>query len=441
MHNKKNFKYLILLIFFVISCADKSSLIYNSNQLIDYKLRRPSFWISKVAKPDKIIMNKQNIKEFNREIINMNLVKDLLDSKIFNKKNVYNEIKSIVKNMSKRRLYFIDGRLINKYFYKNLLSNIDLEIYNDIKFNFAFITRFSNQKLLPTDRKFFNKRNDFYFDRNQNNGLDIGTPVVVAHTTKDKKWCYVLSEYSNGWVKSKNIVKASRNDIELLNIMKKGVIISNKADLFADRNLTDYIATARMGDAFIYVKELENLYEILLPYKDKYNNLRYKRAYINSIDINKGYLPLTQRNIIKQAFKLINNPYGWGDMGFEQDCSKFIQQIFLSFGIKLPRNSYAQSLVGKNIYNFNKNNINNKRKIIAKDVIPGLTIMYMPGHIMLYTGKHNGDYYVIHAIYQTEVKIEETYKKLLINKVEVTPLNWGKNTLFNRIEKINLITK
>ncbi len=42
---------------------------------------------------------------------------------------------------------------------------------------------------------------------------------------------------------------------------------------------------------------------------------------------------------------MLNQPYGWGDMYGEQDCSRFLQMVFATVGIMLPRDSKDQAQV------------------------------------------------------------------------------------------------
>ena len=66
---------------------------------------------------------------------------------------------------------------------------------------------------------------------------------------------------------------------------------------------------------------------------------------MNEEDVHPGFLPYTARNIYKQALVMLNQPYGWGDMYGEQDCSRFLQMVFATVGIMLPRDSKDQAQV------------------------------------------------------------------------------------------------
>ena len=83
-----------------------------------------------------------------------------------------------------------------------------------------------------------------------------------------------------------------------------------------------------------------------------------------------------------------------------------------------------------------------KNKEIIDNTISALSLLYLPGHIMLYIGEENNKPYIIHAIWGTETTLNETEKAVsFINKVVVSSLNVGENstkgTLLHRITKVN----
>ena len=163
-------------------------------------------------------------------------------------------------------------------------------------------------------------------------------------------------------------------------------------------------------------------------------------------DVHKGYLPYTPRNIIEQAFSLLNAPYGWGGMYGEQDCSRFIQEIFATVGINMPRNSTDQAKVGELIARFDeKTKEEEKIKIILSRAIGGITTLRLKGHIMLYLGSVNGRPYVIHETWGYKEKGFLRDRIRVINKVVISDLSLGKDSkngsLLKRIDTVRLIKR
>ena len=145
-------------------------------------------------------------------------------------------------------------------------------------------------------------------------------------------------------------------------------------------------------------------------------------------DVHEGFLAYTPRRIIQQAFELLNVPYGWGDMYGEQDCSRFIQEVFATVGISMPRNSSEQARVGQLIGTFDlKAGDGDKLRVLARDAVGGVTVMQLKNqnHIVLFLGWWEGRPYAIHATwgYRQKTGIFETVRE--INRVAVTDLFLG----------------
>jgi len=69
----------------------------------------------------------------------------------------------------------------------------------------------------------------------------------------------------------------------------------------------------------------------------------------------------------------IGKPYQWGALGPNAfDCSGLVQQAYKAAGIKLPRTTAMQILVGK--------------KVAKSDLIPGDLVFPDAGHVQLYVG-------------------------------------------------------
>ena len=80
----------------------------------------------------------------------------------------------------------------------------------------------------------------------------------------------------------------------------------------------------------------------------------------------------------------------------EQDCSRFLQMVFATVGINLPRDSKDQAQVASTAVDFDQKS-NDAVKIAAIIKAPAAnTLLSMKGHIMLYLGMVNGKPYAIH---------------------------------------------
>jgi hypothetical protein len=185
-----------------------------------------------------------------------------------------------------------------------------------------------------------------------------------------------------------------------------------------------------MGVRLPLTQEWDNgIIQVLVPVRSQEGWCTFEAAYVAASQVHRGFLSYTPRNVISQAFKLLNAPYGWGGMYGEQDCSRFIQEVFAAMGITLPRNSSQQGKVGKLMANFTKATLQTDRRgILADSVVAGITTLQFPGHIMLFLGSIDGMPYAIHDLYAYTEPARPDERLVPINRVVVSSLAIGDGT-------------
>ncbi|HEY6881020.1 MAG TPA: NlpC/P60 family protein, partial [Polyangiales bacterium] len=57
--------------------------------------------------------------------------------------------------------------------------------------------------------------------------------------------------------------------------------------------------------------------------------------------------PLTRHAFLREAFRYLRTPYGWGDANGGRDCSRFVLDVLATFGLGMPRTSANQSRAGR----------------------------------------------------------------------------------------------
>lgn len=109
--------------------------------------------------------------------------------------------------------------------------------------------------------------------------------------------------------------------------------------------------------------------------------------------------PLTRRAVVEEAFRLLDSPYGWGGTGGGRDCSRFLLDVFESFGMQMPRFSGRQALAGT--FGVDVSSVESEREkglLIDAAARKGVVLLHFPGHIMLYLGRDDdGRQMAIHA--------------------------------------------
>lgn len=413
-------------------------------------MKTAGFWIEKSAFPDDEILSAPEIKSLNYYIESkLRTTRDILKCPVKSSGAHYRKyISGIAENLEKKRLYDINDMKVGKDFYARVHGNIGFDkMPKDINTEYGLIAKFSDQRLLPTDERLFAKKGDIDFDELQNSGLDIGTPVSIYHTTLDSKWCFVSSPISDGWVKRENIALCKKGELkDFLRSKNFIVVISPKAEIFLNNSMTDYFDYVRMGVRLPIKNKNKKFIEIILPSADSSGRLKTIPAYIEKEDVNLGYLKYTKRNILNQAFKMLNQPYGWGCYQGEQDCSRFINEVFSTVGINLPRNSSAQGKCGKKAGEFSgKTTRDEKLKVLKENAVPAAAILQFNGHIGLYLGLYQDNPYIIHDTWGYRERQQGSDVVRVANRVVVTDLSLGegsaKTSLLNRIKAVRNLSK
>jgi cell wall-associated NlpC family hydrolase len=403
-------------------------IIVNKNR----HLNIAEFWIDRIKEPDEIIMNSKEIEMFNNNIAyKQHLVTPFKDTNAhyggsWLKSTIGGNFKAIIKQTK----YFEDGTKIKQKFINEMKNYIDLaNISDSVKTRYAITVHYTNQRIIPTELALLKKKGDIYFDRNQNSALDIATPLAILHSSADGKWHYAIGEFSSGWIRDIDIAFAEKKEI-VDYISSENFIITTRAKnslLIAGK----YYDTMRMGIRLPYILTIDDMSMVLIPTRDEEGSLVLSNATIKTTHTHKGYLAYTPRNILTQAFEFLNAPYGWGGSFGEQDCSKFVQQIYATTGVRLPRNSSSQSIVGENYLElFNLEKMTKEDKLINLAPI-GATIVHLKGHIMLYIGDYKGEPYVIQTVWG------ESKRHYALGRTAVTSLSF--NHYINLVDRATIL--
>jgi cell wall-associated NlpC family hydrolase len=138
--------------------------------------------------------------------------------------------------------------------------------------------------------------------------------------------------------------------------------------------------------------------------------------------------PLTRRAFLEEAFRRVDEAYGWGRF----DCSRFVMDVLATFGLELPRHSGRQATSGT--YTIDLSQVDGeeeRQRLIDAAAQRGIVLLHFPGHIMLYLGRDAaGTPRVIHAFSEYVEPCDpgdaETLRR--VDRVTVSDLSLGKNS-------------
>ena len=397
------------------------------------EMNTAGFWIGRHAAPDLLVMTAGEIDAFNAYIKEKTkAVNDVTRlSPTRNGMTLQNSMKRMIAYVASKNYVDADGRPADE-----MLGSLEILMAIDtipatVTVRWAYVVRPCDQRLLPTAEPLFKSSMDTAIDRLQNNALDLATPVVVVHESADNAWFYVIAPYSDGWVRADCIALCPLEQVERYEAWSSFVVATAaKADLFGDPLLRDHLATVQMGVKLPLLQGMsDECVQVLIPTRSDGGWCVFDAAYVSASLVHRGYLPYTPRNAITQAFRFLNAPYGWGGMYGEQDCSRFVQEIFACFGILMPRSSSQQARVGMLRASFDKNHaVEQRHDTLLSSAMGGITTLQFPGHIMLYLGDIDGEPYAIHDLYAYAEPLADDERLISINKVAVTSLALGEGT-------------
>lgn len=338
-----------------------------------------------------------------------------------------------VRFVTKKPIYRENGRVIPSYTYNKWIRNAQMDKIDSKKYK-AITIRHTNVKALPTSTAFYRdpKRvgEGFPFDYNQNSSLHINVPLYISHFSKDRRWAFVRASYSFGWVKITDLALVDNNFMQEFKNGNYAMTVKDNLRLYDDKNRSYSIV--KLGALFPLSKDGQNY---LAVKRNAKGQARIHKVKVETPGIiAKKPLPFTPKNVAMLAKEFYGEPYGWGG-GYEcRDCSATTRDFLGAFGIFLHRNSSKQAKDGKNISIKGLSKAKKKKKII-KDAEPFRSLLYVPGHIVLYLGQYKGEPVIMHTYWGIRKK-DRT--KIITARTIITTTEPGKERADVR-EKSKLI--
>lgn len=232
------------------------------------------------------------------------------------------------------------------------------------------------------------------FDYIQYSLLPVGTPVRIVHTSLDSRWHYVECPVAGGWVSAGDLAAVSPEFVRSYRSAPLAALLRDKVGLpLSSGTVTANIGTllplhaaAPTGQGHMHVQ---------VPVRGADGMAATLSVQLAAADAARWPVPMTAANAARVGNVMMHQPYGWGGMFGERDCSALTREFFTPFGIWLPRNSAAQARIGT-IVPLEGMSTEEKENLIVRNGIPFLSLVGMRGHIMLYVGTHKGRPAVFH---------------------------------------------
>ncbi len=435
---------LTITFFFFIILGYASRPLIASSRLpnVTAGMERPEFWIKKIEYPKNLLLTPEKIQKMNERNLKR---KDLLLCRISDLKEDWEreEILSLLKEdwenfgETGEVRYGKSGIPLGEPFWNELRNNLNEgSVKESSRMLLGLIVKRTDIRVFPTDEPSMSTPNRFEFDRFQHSSISPGSPIGIYHFSKDRQWAYAQTPFIRGWVRVRDLAIArERSEVVGYEEAKDRLLVTgNLVHISGDPFLRQTLFLAQMGDSFPLLslpngnQTTNASYVIQIPSREETGHLTFKKGYLHSKeDVHRGLLPFTQENVARQAFKMLNHPYGWGDRLGGRDCSRFIMDLFKTFGILMPRNSKEQATVGIDLGMVEGKTEKEKRKVLDQ-AIPLATTLRLPGHIMLYLGRDKGRHYVIHSIWGIERSGPSHPKVEKIGRAAISDLSLGRSS-------------
>ncbi len=311
-------------------------------------------------------------------------------------------------------------------------------------------------RALPTAAPIFNNPRKagegFPFDYLQHGVLPYGTPVVVTHTSSEGNWFFIETELLYGWVPASDIAwtDAAFEDVfctqNYVVTLEDGHPVRSSNRTPAGHDQLRYPAT-RIGTIFPLLQRDQTTYTIAVPAVDPHGNATIHRAVVSAKAAHLFPLPFTQERVATLSTRFMGQPYSWGDRFSGRDCSGTMRDLFAPFGIWLPRNSGTQSEVGTVVALQSLSPAQRRTQLLAS-AIPFVTLIHLPGHIMLYVGEYQDKIALLHTLWSVRHhSLTGKESRILVGRVVITSLepgseldSWfsGVDSLLQRLDQFNI---
>ena len=385
---------------------------------VSEEMCQAGYWVNKATNPDRVMMTAAQIDAYNKAAEaepTTNRVDLYAVERSYNATELLDALIADVENQNPARDLFIDGVLLDKdAFFQGLTSAMkSTALYDTQLFRYAICTTHTGIYGLPTDICIGYSATDPDSEY-QLSELRVNEPFIIKQTCtyNGKTFYWGMSSHLSGWVDAAHLAicadRKTWKDAFAVKTSAKDFVVVTADQIYTEPSRTiPSISRVRLtiGTMLKLVEPDQipknigernawNSYVVYLPTRNEDGTYQRQMALLpQHVDVSVGYLPLTQENVLKTAFKCLGNCYGWAGTLGAMDCSLYNRAVYRCFGLDLPRNTNWQQNVPNTRIDISGMTDRQKLSVLSK--LPASTMLYLPGHTMLYLGMENNMGYVI----------------------------------------------
>lgn len=306
----------------------------------------------------------------------------------------------------------------------------------------------TNLRGMPTASPRFSDPNlpgeGYPFDYLQHTALPPGTPLLVTHATRDGSWLLAESALTFGWLPARDVAYVDESAMAAMTTTRLAAVVRDRTPV------PGLGLTVDVGAFFpLAGQATASGVPVLVPTRDGSGMVRLRPVTLPAGAAVPMPMPMTPRNVAAVGNQFMGKVYGWGGLDGKRDCSALTHDLFVPFGIYLPRNSASQAAYGGSIPLGDMENGQKESTIIAQG-IPFATLVWMRGHILVYVGQYKGRPVVYHDLWGLRTFGENGRDgRLVLGRAVVTTLRAGEEVpavgpshiLLNRVRSMSILAR
>lgn len=262
----------------------------------------------------------------------------------------------------------------------------------------------------------------FPFDLFMYATLPTGMPLLITHTSADGAWFFVENALASGWVPAANV---AITDEQFRSRYRNGTRAAILRDNVPLRDASGVLkGTAGLGSVLPVEQLMPHGLLLLAPCRDAQGRAALVPVQVAKEDAAPKPLPITPEALARIGNRLMGQPYGWGGLYGNRDCSMLLRDLFTPFGIWLPRNSAAQARAWEYV-DFAARDTAAKEQLILEDGDPFATLLWLKGHIALYIGEYDGKAVMFHSMWGIRTEQDGQEGRHVIGRAVVTTTRPG----------------
>jgi len=432
-----------LLIFAVSSVAFASDVAYLPNVTKD--MSNYSYW----SEDSSVLMTYKDIQKQNE------LTVSAKETCMHNLKNQPETVNGIALNEAVLKSTEADAAYYTGWTYIESETLATMEDYSgliqntqnpDAKENqpvlYGIVVRTSELRTFPSSKAIWDDPKDIDLDYQYLSALRVNEPVVITSVSKDGKFYLAKSICCSGWVSAEDVALCENKEqwISSWDIEPEDALVVYGDKVYLETSITGKETSALMLTMGTVLKKADiddpnvlidnraayQNYVVWVPTRNEDGKYEPKLTLISEhAKVHSGYLPLTKENISMVAFGALGNTYGWGGSLNSDDCSGYLRNIYKCFGLELARNTSWQSVMPMAKIDM-RNMCREEREAILKDIPVG-SALYFNGHVLMYLGSENANYYVISSVGSImqpgNDSVRQRIRSIVINTLEVKRAN------------------